>query len=769
MSNRSHNAYMSSNWNRLDGFVVLVSVLGAFFPNLTMFRAFRAIRPLRIAVRIDQVKVVLGALVRAVPAMLNVMVFCFSFWFVLGILGTTFFMGQFRSCHCKEDYEPGDQHTDPGAYEKLYYGDTWGPEGEEREMKTREDCRAFPGECEWRDEWFNFNDIFQAIHSLFVLATMSNWNEIMYNGVDTNGMDTLPKVDNTFLYSIYFIIIIIVCAFFSLNLIVSVVVDNFNRIKDENDGSALRTETQERWVQLRRLTDRMGLVRVLHQPEENWRLVAYRIVEYYFFDPFILGCIILNTMMMCIEHYGISEELNIMLKIFDYIFIAIFTVEAILKITAYGWGQYWADNWNKFDFIIVLVGLVSLFDLFGGAGVNVLRLFRVGRVLRLINKAQTLKTLFLTLLYSIPSLWNIGLLLFVIFFIYAIVGMELFGDIVTPDTWFEQHDDKVTFLDFTLALNVLYRVGSGDGWTSVYIRYLRDIDFSKIYQVYIYFMTFFVVGSLVMINLFIAVILDLFDEEQRNQEKMNKLWAVKEWTRVWMLYDTNADGWISVKNFIETLKRTPASKKDENGEELGGPGLMSWNEDDDILQLKRSASISSGHVTSADKQQSESEKEVNLSKRQILEHLLKLNLLVELRVDHDTPFDGTVQKVDIWGRTQAQKKDAGGIRDAESSSSMNWCVEYTHALVVLSTRVTQINLEIPELKRDQKYISQWYAETYGLQKLYEELIREDARRAQNERLLPSVLAASSNEEMMGTSSPPEPPSKPEETELVPIR
>merc|ERR1712048_1517076 len=227
-------------------------------------------------------------------------------------------------------------------------------------------------------------------------------------------------------------------------------------------------------------------------------------------------------------------------------------------------------------------------------------------------------------------------------------------------------------------------------------------------------------------------------------------------------------------NFIETLKRTPASKKDENGEELGGPGLMSWNEDDDILQLKRSSSISSGHVTS-DKQQSESEKEVNLSKRQILEHLLKLNLLVELRVDHDTPFDGTVQKVDIWGRTQAQKKDAGGIRDAESSSSMNWCVEYTHALVVLSTRVTQINLEIPELKRDQKYISQWYAETYGLQKLYEELIREDARRAQNERLLPSVLAASSNEEMlgtsslMGTSSPPEPPSKPEETELVPIR
>merc|ERR1712045_73967 len=154
MSNRSHNAYMSSNWNRLDGFVVVVSVLGAFFPNFTMFRAFRAIRPLRIAVRIDQVKVVLGALVRAVPAMLNVMVFCFSFWFVLGILGTTFFMGNFRSCHCNEDYDPNGP-PDPGSFEKYYYGDTVvGFEGNEITLKTRADCWAAGPVCKWKDEWF---------------------------------------------------------------------------------------------------------------------------------------------------------------------------------------------------------------------------------------------------------------------------------------------------------------------------------------------------------------------------------------------------------------------------------------------------------------------------------------------------------------------------------------------------------------------------------------------------------------------------------------
>merc|ERR1719461_1001732 len=108
MSSRLHNSYLSSKWNQLDGFVVLVSVLGVIFPDQRMLRALRAIRPLRIAVRIQQIKVILSALVRAFPAMLNVCIFCFSFWLVLAILGMEFFGGQFHSCHCDG--------------EKMFYG-----------------------------------------------------------------------------------------------------------------------------------------------------------------------------------------------------------------------------------------------------------------------------------------------------------------------------------------------------------------------------------------------------------------------------------------------------------------------------------------------------------------------------------------------------------------------------------------------------------------------------------------------------------------------
>ena len=119
--------------------------------------------------------------------------------------------------------------------------------------------------------------------------------------------------------------------------------------------------------------------------------------------------------------------------------------------------MYILSIWNKFDFIISIIGVVGLFT-DSRLGLNVLRLFRVARLLRLLHKAKTLKMLFWTLVYSIPSLWNIGLLLFVIFFIYAVVGMHVLTDYVTAV------DDQVNADNFFSALALLYRVGTEDGW-----------------------------------------------------------------------------------------------------------------------------------------------------------------------------------------------------------------------------------------------------------------------------------------------------------------
>merc|ERR1719317_1340190 len=179
-----------------------------------------------------------------------------------------------------------------------------------------------------------------------------------------------------------------------------------------------------------------------------------------YFDPLIMGCIVLNTLTMCVEYYGASMFYQNVLDGLDTFYIVVFTVEAIVKVIGLGWRQYIGSSWNKFDFFIVIVGIISLFELSGDASLNVLRLFRIGRVLRLINKAKTLRTHFLTLMYSIPSLWNIGLLIFVVFFVYAVIGMHLFGT-EDDDSGWEFGDSEANFQDFGKAMSTLFRVSSG--------------------------------------------------------------------------------------------------------------------------------------------------------------------------------------------------------------------------------------------------------------------------------------------------------------------
>merc|ERR1719320_1277263 len=112
---------------------------------------------------------------------------------------------------------------------------------------------------------------------------MSGWNDVMYRAIDTNGLGTLPSTGNRVYASLYFVAVILVCAFFSLNLIISVVVDNFQRIKAEKDGSALMTSDQWKWIQTRRVVSRLGLEKKVFPPETKWRLRMFNIVMHPYF------------------------------------------------------------------------------------------------------------------------------------------------------------------------------------------------------------------------------------------------------------------------------------------------------------------------------------------------------------------------------------------------------------------------------------------------------------------------------------------------------
>jgi len=428
----------------------------------------------------------------------------------------------------------------------------------------------------WGNARFNFDNMPMAMQSIFIISTLDMWPNIMYDAIDATGLDATgkkqaPKRNHQPWVSLYFVVIVVLAGFVSSNLIISVIVDNFNKIKLEKEGSAFLTRDQQNWMRTRRLTDKITLVRKKELPLNDMRKRVFFIVESPNFEPMVMICICLNCATMMMEHYNMEYEWINTLQIIDIFFIIVFTMEAKMKIFAYGWVRYWAEVWNKFDFIIVAVSLVGLMAQ-AGVGLNFIRVFRIGRVLRLINKAQSLRTMFLTLWYAVPAFWNIGLLMSVIFFMYAVFGMEWFGDIA----WNEYITRNANFTNFPTALTLLWRLATGDQWADAYtgctfqppncpknVTSLNDVSLNGNIEcgdpasAALYFLSFNVFGSLVLINLFIAVILDMFTQGVESQKQEKHLKSVQIWKSLWEDLDQNRNGELDVMNFIHTLLRAP--------------------------------------------------------------------------------------------------------------------------------------------------------------------------------------------------------------------
>lgn len=654
MTNENYTAYWSNNWNRLDAFVVMVSLLAIIFQDVKIFRSLRAVRPLRVAVRSKQVKVVVSTLLAAILPTINILVFCLFFWLVFAILGVNLYSGKIHMCDdASEEFE-----------------DEWNV--------SKEECIEAGGS--WQYGLYNFNDVFQGMRTIFVLATCDNWNSVMYSLVD--GTDDGIVRDNNQWAAVFSILVVIIAGYFSLNLVVSCIADEFAQIRKEKDGSAFMTDGQADWVRTKRVIQKFELEIKAPKPTSFIGTVCYRIVLNPNFDPFITSCIILNTLTMCMRHYGMSDGFKTFLSVADITFVAIFTLEAILEIKVFGWKLYWRDNWNRFDFFVVIMSYPPFFIRSDtNVSTSVIRVFRIGRILRLINKAKGLKLQFNTLLYSIPSLWNIGALLFIIFFIYAVIGVGLFGE------HFDNGDINKfeNFETFPNAFLVLWISATGE-WMPYYSGMMRE---HGTFVPSLYFMSFCILGSLVAVNLFIGVILEMFHENNEDEEKDIRLQTVYNWRDLWNACDPGATGELSAETMLEILSCTPEPAGllpaktyikvlKKAGEEVD------WNINNPLQRSKRVPAIM------------EQVRKLNaLPKREeILNRLGDLKLLVHKTDGKETVDDG------------ADSGSEGCYGDS------NWIVRYEEALLAISTHLVGPEIKLKHETEKNIYIKTWYQQ-YG--------------------------------------------------------
>jgi len=185
--------------------------------------------------------------------------------------------------------------------------------------------------------------------------------------------------------------------------------------------------------------------------------------------------------------------------------VAIFTIEAIFKITAYGFVYYWHVTWNKFDFVIVVLSLLALNEsLLAGLNFDVtaLRIIRATRLLKMVKTSKGLRSLLTTLFMALNNTFTTASLLTLILFTYTVAGMNLFGDIEDGDFITK----NTNFRSFYVAIMSLWRATTGESWNGI----MHECFASAGVVAYFYWITFQIISFFIFLNVFVAVIYDSF-------------------------------------------------------------------------------------------------------------------------------------------------------------------------------------------------------------------------------------------------------------------
>ncbi len=215
------------------------------------------------------------------------------------------------------------------------------------------------------------------------------------------------------------------------------------------------------------------------------------------FHHFVVAVIVLAGVVAGLETSpAIMAEHGALLHALDRLILGVFICEALLKMAAHGrqpW-RYFADGWNVFDFLIIVLCLVPV----GGPFAAILRLTRALRLLRLISALPKLQLLVGALLKSLSAMGYVSLLLSLLFYIYAVAGIHLFG----------AHDPK-NFGSLPAAFLSLFRLVTLDNWADLFNGQLPHVPGIK---VALYFVTFILFGTMIIMNLFIGIIMNSMAE-----------------------------------------------------------------------------------------------------------------------------------------------------------------------------------------------------------------------------------------------------------------
>uniref|UniRef100_A0A8C8LUZ3 Voltage-dependent calcium channel alpha-1 subunit IQ domain-containing protein n=1 Tax=Oncorhynchus tshawytscha TaxID=74940 RepID=A0A8C8LUZ3_ONCTS len=542
-------SYFRDLWNILD-FIVVVGALVAFaltnnkgrdIKTIKSLRVLRVLRPLKTIKRLPKLKAVFDCVVTSLKNVFNILIVYKLFMFIFAVIAVQLFKGKFFYC------TDGSKDT-----EKDCQGFYINYEKDKQEVKRRE----------WRRHDFHYDNIVWALLTLFTVSTGEGWPQVLQHSVDVTEEDRGPSQGNRMEMSIFYVIYFVVFPFFFVNIFVALIIITFQEQGDKMMEECSLEKNERACIDF--AISAKPLTRYMPQNRQTFQYRLWHFVVSPSFEYTVLAMIALNTIVLMMKYYSAPPVYEAVLKHLNTAFTVLFSVECVLKIMAFGFLNYFRDTWNIFDFITVLGSITEIVVDLQTFNMGFLKLFRAARLIKLLRQGYTIRILLWTFVQSFKALPYVCLLIAMLFFIYAIIGMQVFGNIrLDEETHINQHNNFKTFFG---ALMLLFRSATGESWQEIMLSCLGGqkcepdpLALTSDHEercgtefAYFYFVSFIFFSSFLMLNLFVAVIMDNFEYLTRDSSILGPH-HLDEFVRIWGEYDRAACGRIHYTDMYEML------------------------------------------------------------------------------------------------------------------------------------------------------------------------------------------------------------------------
>ena len=534
--------YFLSWWNVLDFGILLIDVLAMFEyegDKEKFVRVFLCLRPLRLFNRIAglrELAVYLGRTFKMIMLLFGLATLIFL---MFSMIAVRYFGGKFSYCN------------DATVYGRVdCVGNFIDGSGI---LKPRS----------WILPEHNFDWVGKGVLTLFEIATLDEWLEVMYASQDISGTDRQPIMNKSSTNAVFFVLFICIGSMFTVRAFIGVFIDQFALAS----GSKLLTEKQKTFRDLHRIVEYMKPLKDIKRPEgENFfaklRRFSYDVIHSKRFGKTIVIIIMMNCAFLASQHADQSDEWFNTLNMVDFLFVMVYLCEVAIKLLGTGFIGFSKSSWNIFEATLVSMSMLTLFPEKESFRLQAGRPFRFLRIFRIVRYVNSLKKILNRIAVTLPSLIQIIMLQMIFIIIYSGIATQVFADV----KYGLHMNRKVNFETFTNSFLILFHSMTGEGWRMVMNDlklsapdctedYNGQTDCGNPFGSTTFFVTYIILCTYILTNLFVATILDYVSFGILKSNTLLSDEHMDLYQKLWVQYDRKGEGYLKLHRVGEFMER----------------------------------------------------------------------------------------------------------------------------------------------------------------------------------------------------------------------